>query len=114
MTPDKRQKKAAYARQTRLQKWHWVKSYLGDCCVECGSKERLELDHINPSLKDPHTWKRCTITRSREDLLKEMDNLRILCHSCHVKHTALQRKAAWKAFCNLNHEDQIKLITECS
>jgi 5-methylcytosine-specific restriction endonuclease McrA len=44
----------------------------GAICVECGSNERLEIDHIKPVALFPEP-------------IKEESNLRILCRSCHQK-----------------------------
>ena len=90
---------AEQSRSYRQKKWRWVKSQLGDCCSFCGATDRLELDHIDPSLK---TYKGRTITKSYATLTEEMDNLRILCHNCHVKLTSQQVrneevKRGWKA-----------------
>lgn len=40
------------------------------CCTTCGSTERLEVDHIKPYALFP-------------ELVMEMSNVRVLCHSCH-------------------------------
>lgn len=48
-------------------------------CVKCGSKKKLELDHINPKHKIAHnvwSWK-------EEDRLKELDKCQVLCWKCH-------------------------------
>jgi len=42
------------------------------CCIECGSYDNLQLDHIKPLLRKP---------RSLKDL-KNLDNLQIKCRSC--------------------------------
>ncbi|MEO0958930.1 MAG: HNH endonuclease signature motif containing protein [Pseudomonadota bacterium] len=43
-------------------------------CVACGSRHRLEVDHIKP-------------VRDRPDLAFDLDNLQTLCGSCHSKKT---------------------------
>lgn len=42
------------------------------CCVFCGSEERLEVDHIKPYSLHP-------------ELRLDIENARVLCHSCHKK-----------------------------
>ena len=42
------------------------------CCVLCNATERLEADHVQPRSVAP-------------ELRLEVDNGRVLCHSCHVK-----------------------------
>lgn len=52
----------------------WRKAVLqrDGCCVQCNSKERLEVDHIKP-------W------AFYKELRFSLDNGRVLCHECHVK-----------------------------
>ena len=78
---------AAHQKLYRQRKWKWLKGQLGDCCSICGATDRLELDHIDPSLKK---YKGRTIIKSYKDLSEEIDNLRILCHDCHCDNTAEQ------------------------
>lgn len=48
-------------------------------CVKCGSKERLELDHIDPSTKISHNiWSWSEIRRS-----EELAKCQVLCYDCH-------------------------------
>lgn len=44
-------------------------------CVECGSRVRLEVDHVLP-------------VRDRPDLAFTLDNLQVLCSRCHTRKTA--------------------------
>lgn len=56
-------------------------------CVKCGSTERLELDHIDPSTKIHHniwTWK-------LERRLSEIAKCQVLCHECHRLKTRQER-----------------------
>jgi len=43
-------------------------------CVKCGSKLRLEVDHVRP-------------VKLRPDMALSLDNLQTLCRSCHVDKT---------------------------
>ncbi len=60
----------------------------GSKCVRCGTKERLEFDHIDPSKKSftiefgKYSW---------PDIKKELDKCQLLCHDCHVKKTKEDR-----------------------
>lgn len=55
----------------------------GKSCVNCGSLDKLELDHIDPSTKiDSHIWS-WSITRREEELVK----CQVLCHTCHLEKT---------------------------
>jgi 5-methylcytosine-specific restriction endonuclease McrA len=79
---------------------------LGNKCVECGSTSNLEIDHINPSLKENR------ISPLAQGLSKTLDddNLQLLCHFCHTKKSKYQRNAAWNLFRSLPLEEQNKLI----
>lgn len=46
-------------------------------CVECGSRRRLECDHIEP-------------VRDRPDLAYVLSNLQILCGRCHARKTRIE------------------------
>ena len=71
-------KKREYARiwiQNRRQTW-----FANKVCVNCGSTENLELDHINPTTKIDHkiwSW-----TESRR--LEELEKCQVLCEDCHL------------------------------
>ena len=49
----------------------------GWCCVQCGSRYRLEVDHIQP-------------VRDRADLSFDLINLQTLCGPCHGRKTRLE------------------------
>lgn len=57
-------------------------------CVECGSWERLELDHRDPRQKVTH----CVWSWSEKRRLEEVAKCQVLCHDCHLKKTIAQRK----------------------
>ena len=79
---------------------------LGNKCVECGSTSNLEIDHINPFLKENR------ISPLAQGLSKTLDddNLQLLCHCCHTRKSKYQRNAAWNLFRSLPLEEQNKLI----
>lgn len=52
-------------------------------CVKCGSKEKIEVNHIKP------LWGQ---KRAELSCLHHPDNLQVLCHACHVEVTNQQRK----------------------
>ncbi len=52
-----------------------------DCCVDCGSKENLEADHIIPIFQD-------------KSKIFDEDNGKLRCKKCHIKKT---RKEYWEA-----------------
>ncbi len=52
-------------------------------CAVCGSKERLELDHIDRSQKSSHRiW---SLAKEKRDA--EIAKCQVLCHDCHWKKT---------------------------
>jgi hypothetical protein len=62
---------------------------LGGKCVQCGSTERLEFDHIIRGSQDPKSrggqgvmW-----TFSEKRLQAELAKCQLLCHDCHWKKT---------------------------
>jgi 5-methylcytosine-specific restriction endonuclease McrA len=52
-------------------------------CVKCGSKQKLEVNHIKPCL-GKHGKKGCW---------HHISNLETLCHECHLVVTSEQRKS---------------------
>ena len=55
-------------------------------CQKCGSREKLELDHINPEEKVCHTvW---SWTPLRREL--ELKKCQVLCRWCHREKTSIQ------------------------
>lgn len=61
-------------------------------CVQCGSVERLEVDHIDPTLKvrarDHAIW-----SYSAEHRAAELAKCQVLCHACHLEKTSARRRA---------------------
>jgi len=70
-------------RMQALERDHWK-------CVQCGTRRRLEVDHIEP-------------VRKRPDLAYSLGNLQVLCGRCHARKTRIEighkplnpRRAAW-------------------
>jgi len=61
-------------------------------CSECGSRDRLEIHHIDPSTKVTHVvW---SWAESRR--VTELSKCTVLCHSCHLEKTSIQRSAELK------------------
>ena len=57
--------------------------YLGDCCVVCGTKDQLEIDHINPEKKEISLCKLWSIAKVR--FLEELDKCQLLCKQHHLE-----------------------------
>ena len=96
-------------KRQREARFQWLLENVGDCCTVCGSTERLEFDHLNPSLKRGRISFRAN---GIERLKQEVDNIQTLCHDCHVKKSTAQKKAAWSLFCQLSLEEQNELINQ--
>lgn len=68
----------------RREKWVLL---MGGKCTHCGSDERLEFDHLDPTQKTSHriwTWK-------EERIAKELEKCQLLCRQCHQNKTAEER-----------------------
>lgn len=52
-------------------------------CRRCGSKEDLELDHIDPSAK----WSHRIWSYSWDRIMKEVAKCQVLCRACHLEKT---------------------------
>ena len=59
-------------------------------CVGCGSKERLELDHINPEEKEWNPKQSICSKNLSERFWKEIDKCQLLCYDCHREKTGNQ------------------------
>jgi hypothetical protein len=73
--------KREYQRQwmaNRRREWFKDKK-----CVECGSKENLELHHVNPEQK----WKHNFWSYSWIKILEEIKKCIVLCEKCHKLET---------------------------
>lgn len=71
-------------------------------CVQCGSAEQLEVDHIDPTTKDPRLGPAGSRMWSwgKEARAIELAKCQVLCHTCHNAKTALQLH---KGVCNWGH-----------
>ena len=65
-----------YFREILLEK-------LGGKCVECGSTEALEFDHIDPSTKSFNIS--AGYHKPKEVLENELSKCQILCNKCHIQ-----------------------------
>lgn len=62
----------------------WVASK-GGACFRCGSTDRIEIDHIDPSTKE---YKIATIwSRKKEIREYELAKCQLLCYNCHKEKT---------------------------
>lgn len=77
-----REEKRAYDREwMRKRREDWFSA--NGPCVDCGSWERLEIDHVDRSTKVSHriwSW-------SEKRRLEELAKCAVRCHTCHRKKT---------------------------
>jgi 5-methylcytosine-specific restriction endonuclease McrA len=74
-----------YQREYQLKRYHermaTAKIRLGNRCVECGTTEDLEIDHIDPAKK---TIKLSNLWSIAEHLFNaELEKCQLLCSNCH-------------------------------
>lgn len=104
-----RDKHLARNKRKRDERRQKVFELLGGCCCLCRSLDDLEIDHINPLYKRS---RQSILSQGLSTTMKEIDNLQLLCKSCHKQRSDAQRKAAFKAFFSLPLDEQNKLIQE--
>lgn len=80
------EKQRAYMREWLRQRR--AAFFEGKCCGKCGSTDRLELDHIDPSKKVSH----CIWSWSEKRREAEIAKCQVLCHECHLE----KSKKDWK------------------
>lgn len=88
-----REKYNEYMRDYLLRRYHKRRKdalkQLGGKCKKCGSKKRLELDHINPKKKSFNISKLWSV--SKEKYAAELMKCQILCCECHEKKSIKER-----------------------
>ena len=60
-----------------------LKDWLGGKCVECGSTDSLEFDHVDPTKKSFTISQRWS--KPWMELIKEVEKCQLLCKPCHKK-----------------------------
>lgn len=78
-----REQMREYITEYRQKRREFAKAQLGGVCVQCGSSQNLEFDHIDPSTKTLHISKMWTA--SMERFLTELEKCQLLCHGCHLE-----------------------------
>lgn len=78
---DPRKQSAYQARRMSQLRNEWLEA--NGPCVRCGSRDNLEIDHVDPWLKVSHriwSW-----SKERRDV--ELAKCQVLCRACHKKKT---------------------------
>ena len=94
----KQKKREYYQRDKHLLKERYAENFANvikfleerdgsEGCVKCGSKERLELDHINPEEKEWNPKRSMCSKNLTERFWKEIDKCQLLCYDCHKEKT---------------------------
>ena len=89
LTKRKRQAYNAYMRVYMLKRYRARRAaalkHLGGKCTECGSRKKLELDHIDRRKKSFSISKLWSVSEKR--FQAELKKCQILCHPCHEEKT---------------------------
>ena len=78
-------KKREYQREWMKDRRAKAIAYLGGCCVECGTEEELEFDHIDRNNKEHNISS--LLSSEWGTLLLELVKCQLLCKDCHSKKT---------------------------
>ncbi len=84
-------KKREYDKKRAADRRAFHVERMGGKCVQCGSTDRLEFDHIDRSTKaynPTQLW-----SRTEAVVLAELEKTQLLCHDCHQKKTSAERIA---------------------
>jgi 5-methylcytosine-specific restriction endonuclease McrA len=105
MAVDRRAYLAEY-RSARKQRYL---EYLGGKCVECGSTDDLEFDHV-----DPQTRSFCVgfNSKSEDQVFQELTKCQLLCHTCHLVKSATEKAKGSDVWTARLTEDQVLVIRE--
>jgi 5-methylcytosine-specific restriction endonuclease McrA len=83
----KSQDMAEYMRERRQERLDQARERLGGCCVQCGSTESLEFDHVDPASKLKEVSSAAMLDGPLERLFAEVDKCQLLCKPCHIVKT---------------------------
>jgi len=61
-------------------------------CANCGSSERLEVDHIDRKLKALHVGALWSMAHDNPRRVAELAKCQVLCHACHLLKTRADRQ----------------------
>lgn len=77
------EQKNEYKRAFRAKQKARAEDYLGGKCASCGSKDRLEFDHINDDRESAKHCVTAMIDLTWSSLVAELDKCQLLCNGCH-------------------------------
>lgn len=99
-----------YMKRRYYEKRQEAIGILGGVCIECGSVEDLQIDHIDPSKKSGDIAKLWTY--SLERFFQELAKCQILCEDCHKKKTSVDIRVMRTGHKELQHGTQWKYKKE--
>jgi 5-methylcytosine-specific restriction endonuclease McrA len=74
---------AQYMRDRRRKRKAALIDMCGGECMDCGSTERLEFDHVDPLTKVKEVSSAKMLDGPMARVLEEVAKCRLLCHDCH-------------------------------
>lgn len=81
-----------YMREYHIQRYYRLRNQalilLGNKCRVCGSKEKLQIDHVNRKFKSFEVTRMLSVSLKR--FYNEIKKCQILCQTCHADKTALE------------------------
>jgi len=97
----KQKKREYYQRDKHLLKERYTENFAtvikfleerdgSEGCIKCGSKERLELDHINPIEKEWNPKRSMCSKKLSKNFWNEINKCQLLCYDCHKAKTSNQ------------------------
>ena len=87
VTPEKLKRYAESSKRKRRSRKIWAIDYKGGVCKHCNTvvhEAAFDFHHLNPKEKDMDVG--LMLTRSEEDIVKELDKCILLCANCHRIH----------------------------
>lgn len=82
-----------YMREYHIKRYHAIRQraikLLGGKCIKCGSKEKLQFDHVDKNGKkfNVSMW----LSKTLGDFWEEIKKCQLLCQKCHIEKTVLER-----------------------
>lgn len=86
MDCDNSEERKNYNRHYWHERRQKIIDFLGGSCVNCGSTEFLEFDHIDPNDKSFDI--KTNVTLSNSEVSEELKKCQLLCNTCHQQKTA--------------------------
>lgn len=86
---DPEKQKEAQRRYNKNRRLRYIRDY-GGKCVQCGSKKKLEFDHIDRATKTAPS-SHAIWSRRETHIEEELKKCQLLCKACHINKTHAER-----------------------